>query len=870
MLMNRLLLLVTTVTAALTSPSLLLPGNAQNTPTSQMEKLDRGLVALHNSSSSARFISWRFLGTDDEDTYFELLKDGETLKKSITDVTCYTDAAGLNNSEYQVIAHYPDGTSDTSEVVTPWSDVYYSMPLDKPAGGKNSSGTYEYTPNDCSVGDVDGDGQYEIILKWDPDNSKDNSNSGYTGNVYLDCYKLDGTKLWRIDLGVNIRAGAHYTQFLVYDFDRDGKAELICKTGPGSIDGEGNYVNQAATDDDIKDADNTADHRNSNGRVNGGQEWLTVFNGETGAAIHTVYYNPNRNGGLGGDSEGTLDWNPSGNTDKGSYGNRGERYLATVAYLAGTDENPSAVMCRGYYTYAYLWAVDFDGSELSTRWLHYSSSKTQTTVTDADGNSTTKTYSSSTSGLSSGSKTAYSNGNHNLSCADVDGDGKDEIIWGSCAIDDDGSLLYATGYGHGDAMHLTDLLPDRDGLEVFQVHETEDSYHGWDIHDAATGEIIHNGIIANTDNGRGIAYDIDIDTRGFEFSSAADTQVRSAVTGEVVTTNTTTRNFRVYWDGDLQDNILDGNILDDWASGSTQRIYPKDGYNLYSIGTASTCNSTKKTPNLVADILGDWREEILLWDGSDSCHLNIFSTSIATDFRVPTLMHDHVYRLAVAWQNVAYNQPPHLGYYLPDVFLTTYTFASGDWEQTVALGDSMVTDTIYYKNCKLPSLFNAIMPDGSEQTSSTIDDYGFKFSRSSSYNRLVLSGTPTMAGDYAFVIQSGSNVVDGTKSKDTVWVHCVESSAIASVLADKAKNWVEMVRGDLTNDDITLQFNTSTPQNVTISLYNTAGAEEYRFNYYTGNSAPLTISGMTRLNSGVYIIKISSADGTFTKKLLKR
>ena len=843
--------------------ALSMPTHAQDTPESQMEALDRGLVVVLNPSGDGRLVSWRFFGTDDEETYFEVIRDGETIKKSITDATCYLDKSGYAKSTYQVVAHYPDETTDTTEAVTPWSGVYYSLALDKPEGGTVNSSSYEYTPNDCSVGDVDGDGQYEIILKWDPSNSKDNSNSGYTGNVIIDCYKLDGTKLWRIDLGPNIRAGAHYTQFLVYDFDGDGKAEMICKTAPGSVDGQGDYVNQAATDDEITSADNTEDYRNSNGRVNGGQEYLTVFNGETGAAIHTVFYNPNRNGGVGGDDAGTFNWGGSSKSDTGSYGNRGERYLATVAYLDGPDSNPSAVMCRGYYTYAFLWAVDFDGSELTTKWLHYSKSKTQVEHTDTDGNTTTTTYSSSTSGVSGGSYTAYSNGNHNLSCADVDGDGCDEIVYGSCAIDNDGTLLYATGYGHGDAMHLSDLLPDRDGLEVFEVHESEDDYHGWDIHDAATGEIIHNGIIADSDNGRGLAADIDDDYRGFEFWSASDSQIRNAVSGSVISTSSTTVNFRTYWNGDLQDELLDGNKMDEWTGDGTSRIYPSDGENFYDIASSSTCNSTKKTPNLQADILGDWREEVILWNSSDSAHLNIFTANEETEFRVPTLMHDHVYRLGVAWQNVAYNQPPHLGYYLPDRFYTHYVLESGAWEQTVNLGDSIETTVLYYKNCSMPSLYKCISPDGSESTS-MID--GFKLTRSVLNKKLTFAGIPSETGTYEFIIESGANVADGTTQTDTLRVYCISASGINDVTADG--DWVEITGGSLSAGYLTLTFHLSGTENVDISIYNTSGTKVYDFDYCAGNSAPLTISGLN-LTNGIYIVRVHSSKGQFTRKMMK-
>ena len=651
-------------------------------------------MALPANSGRGNFVSWRFLGTDDNTTRFDLVKNGMTIATDL-EVSNYTDASGDRSSEYQVITKVNGEIVSTSDAVKPWGDVYKKLKLDRPAKGA-LGGTY--SPNDCSVGDVDGDGQYEIFVKWDPSNSKDNSQSDKTDNVFIDCYQLDGTKLWRIDLGVNIRAGAHYTQFQVYDYDGDGKAELMCKTAPGSKDGQGNYVNQVATDEKIKAADNTKDHRTSAGRINSGHEYLTVFNGETGAAIHTIAYYPNRNAKPElSEAAGTYNWDDrSGKNDKGDYGNRGERYLAATAYLDGPDHNPSGIFCRGYYTFAHIWAVDFDGQQLKTRWLHSSDSRTTYKLRDANGNQKTLKGNTCHSGLNR--YTMYANGNHNMSIADVDGDGKDEIIWGSAALDDDGKMLYSVGFGHGDAIHLADLDPDRPGLELFDVHEEKGTY-AWDIHDAATGEIIWKGGPSGADNGRGLAADIVAGNRGYEFWSsyggpekATDRNQNpfSAQTGKEVISKKASMNFRIYWDGDLQDELLDGTTISKWNGSSY--VTTSLGFN-----GSSSCNGTKSTPNLQADLFGDWREEVILWSTNDNATLNIYTTNTPTTYRVPTLMHDHIYRMGICWQNTAYNQPPHLGYYLPDYIdgkLTGIeTVESGKWK--VERGLSAKELTIY-------------------------------------------------------------------------------------------------------------------------------------------------------------------------------
>lgn len=664
---------------------------AQNASSSYMEHLDRGVVALP-AQGKGIFVSWRMLGTDSKNVCFDVVRDGKVIASHIK-ATNYTDQDGTAAHTYQIVTYQEmpkaDGIAprEVSQKVKPWADLYQSLPISRPKGGTTPDGrSYTYTPNDCSVGDVDGDGEYEIILKWDPSNSHDNSHNGYTGDVIFDCYKLSGKKLWRINLGKNIRAGAHYTQFLVYDFDGDGKAEMICKTSVGSKDGKGKFVNEAATDEDIRSLDNKADYRNGAGRVQTGPELLTVFNGKTGQAIHTIWYNPNRAFGVGrqvAEGESLKDGFPAYSSvwgDKGNYGNRGERYLAGVAFLDGKDHLPSAVMCRGYYTRSYLWAVDFDGKQLKTKWLH----------------------ASTTSG------TAYAQGAHSLAVGDVDGDGCDEITYGSAAINNDGTLLYSTGLGHGDAQHLGDLDPDRPGLEYFMVHE--EYPYGSDLRDAKTGEILYR-TLDRDDTGRGLAADIDANHRGYEMWSSDKPEVRDCKGNVIIEAKdawkkrpangekrkrkpqmpqqgdwnsnekTTFRavspmpamNFRIYWDGDLQDELLANGraphfppYLQKWNGKEAVALPLSNGKQLFEMGHSVSCNWTKATPNLQADLFGDWREEVVYWDESDAAHLNIFTTNIPTDYRVPTLMHDHIYRMGVAWQNVGYNQPPHLGYYLPD------------------------------------------------------------------------------------------------------------------------------------------------------------------------------------------------------------
>ncbi|MFN3302574.1 MAG: rhamnogalacturonan lyase [Roseateles sp.] len=572
----------------------------------QVEKLDRGVVALQTGGGV--FVSWRLLGTEPAGVRFNVYRDGRRLNAQPQALTSLVDAAGRADSLYTVRAVVDGREQPAGASVAPWAQPYLRIPVQKPEGGTTPDGVaYSYQLNDGAPADLDGDGQYELVVKWQPSNAKDNSQRGYTGHTLVDAYKLDGTRLWRIDLGRNIRAGAHYTSFVAYDLDGDGRAEVMMKTADGTVDGQGRVMGDAR-----------ADHRNASGYVLAGPEWITVFNGQTGAAMASADYTPPR-----GDVAAWGD----------GYGNRVDRFTAGVAYLDG--QRPSAVFARGYYTRAVIAAWDWRDGKLSQRWIFDSDS-------DAE------------------SKPAAGQGAHWFSVADVDGDGRQDIVYGAASIASTGRLLYSTGLCHGDALHVSSFDPVRDGQQVFMVHESPRCYgaHGLEMHDAATGKILWSMSGQNTDVGRGVCFDIDAAHPGAECWGNVGGLMNAS--GKLISDKHPNRyNFALWWDGDLLRESLDHVAIDKWNPATFKFESLLNGK---AFGAASN-NGTKGNPVLSADLFGDWREEVV-WRNEDSTALLVFSTALPTEHRLVTLMHDPQYRVQVAAQNAGYNQPPHTSYHL--------------------------------------------------------------------------------------------------------------------------------------------------------------------------------------------------------------
>jgi rhamnogalacturonan endolyase len=616
-----------------------------------MEALDRGAVAVPAKDGGV-LVSWRLLATDAPRTQFDVYRDGTKLNAApLSGGTNFVDKGGSPQSTYVIKTRVKGKDVETTKPVAVWAEGYLSIPIQQPPAGVTPAGeAYIYTAHEASVADLDGDGRYEIILKWDPadptklpvtlpSNAKDNAFDGYTGPVYIDAYTQDGKRLWRINLGRNIRAGAHYTQFQVYDYDGDGRAELAVRTSDGTIDGTGKVLGDPNADWRETGGETASTDRTGGkvqpdgslvaplqGRILKGPEFLTVFDGLTGKALASEPYWPARDPRTDAPTAAQLK-----ETWGDGYGNRSDRFLAGTAYLDG--QRPSIVMGRGYYARSTIAAWDYRDGKLTKRW----------------------TFDSATPG----NEKYGDNGNHQLSVADVDGDGRDEIIYGSMAVDDNGKGLWSSGLGHGDAMAVSDLDPTRPGQEKFGAHEEvkHNGGVGSAMLDARTGRVLWS-TPAPTDTGRAVTADIDPRFPGSE-AWASNSEVLYTAQGKPIegVKRPKELSFVVWWDGDDLRELYDKNRIDkwDWKADRSHVLLEATG--------ALATTGTKNVPVVSADLFGDWREEVV-WHTPDEKFLRIYTTPYPTDRRLVTLMQDAQYRVAVAWQNTAYNQPPYPSFYL--------------------------------------------------------------------------------------------------------------------------------------------------------------------------------------------------------------
>ena len=709
----------------------------------QREKLNRGLTAIRRADGV--FISWR-LFLEETDGYsdtgvtgadFALYRDGKRVAL-VTDSTNFLDRDGTMESRYQVAPVMNGREGEKCAPVSPWKSGknYLDIPLRKPGDGVTRPGTmhpageaFSYSANDMSVGDVDGDGEMEYFVKWDPSNSHDVSHRGYTGRCYIDCYKLDGRLLWRLDMGKNIRAGAHYTQFMVYDFDGDGKAEMCVKTAPGTkmtvYGAEGNVESEAyitllpediaagygngddyvCTAEDYRahmadvfqgwrdhpevknghwpdtleacfgipqkyeyplsraDAEALADYfigvyapsRSEKNRLDQfegfiyeGPEYLTMFSGD-GRELETIAFPvPRQDDGLLWGDYCMRRIEPC---------NRVDRFLSAVAYLDG--EHPSVIIGRGYYTRTTVTAYDFRDGRFEKRFTadsgHVVMKNPFNDPAAHGGRGTSPTH-----GLLAGQ------GNHSMAIADVDGDGCQEIVYGAAVIDQDGSLLYSSygkmpdgsmaKFGHGDSMHCGVIDPDRPGMQIFNVFEgAKAAPWGFALRDAETGEVIF-GEPADSDLGRCMVGDIDPETRGLQ-CWVLKTFDRKGKELNVPLLGT---NASIRWAADLSTQLIDGaNYLTGEHIG---RIVDNTHGVMLEPENTLTNNGTKGNPCLIADLFGDFREEILLRT-RDSSAIRIYMNAEITRHKLFTLLHDIQYRVGVAWQNNCYNQPCYPKFY---------------------------------------------------------------------------------------------------------------------------------------------------------------------------------------------------------------
>ena len=605
--MNKLLILLSILL------SLALNANAQRV----IDKLDRGVVAV--KTTSGVFVSWRIQSDEYYDVTYNLYRNGSLVAENLT-TSNYTDAAGTASDSYAVEAVKRGVKQPKSTAVTPWANSYLEI---TPKHDKSITSTL--VPNDACCADVDGDGELEILLKYDNQSEINASfpRNGYNGEYSIfECLKLDGTVLWWVNCGPNMGDFQNNEQNIVaYDWDLDGKAEAVMRAADGTTihaaDGQ-TYV--------IGDA--TKNYRAATGGgtnwfMHEGDEFLVYMNGATGVPYVTMDYPLKRL------EKGETDLNAAWGD---GYGHRSSKYFFGAPYLDG--RKPSIFLGRGIYTRHKFVAYDVDPKthQLTERWR----------------------WTNNQAG-----SPWYGQGYHNYAIVDVDWDGRDEILWGSMVIDDNGKGLSTTGYGHGDAQHISDLNPYAHGQEVFSCMEDNP---GSNYRDATTSKLYYR-YVAEKDVGRCMAGNFSNDFPGAMGTPTNIGPISLVTSGTVSGIKETgvTQNMRIYWDGDLCEETFDYTNGKNTAGG----IF-KYGKGLIETLTGSlTNNDTKGTPCYQGDLFGDWREEIIMRTGNN--RIRIYTTTIETPWRNYSLWYDHQYRNAMVWQMCGYNQPPHTSYFLGEL-----------------------------------------------------------------------------------------------------------------------------------------------------------------------------------------------------------
>ena len=610
-------------------------------------------------------VSWRMLPTDPSNTAFDIYKsvsNGAEEKlndEPISAATCWQD----ENIDVSQSNRYRVTLTGQSETICEYTftpelaqTFFYAINVDN---SQLPDPSLTYSIDDIQVADIDGDGKMELIVKREP---YDGANQGgwHNGTTLLQAYKMEGNMMWQIDLGINIRSGSHYTSYIVQDFDGDGLPEIAFRSSEGTTFADGKIIMNGGKVHDYRIRDtggvgwaSGASLGGTTGLIFEGPEYISICRAYDGREITRIDNIPR--GGEGSKKARAEYWGEYWGDD---YGNRMDRFFIGAAYLDGIHDaqgvvsgNPSLIITRGIYKNWQVWALDLKSGKLEPRWK----------FDTAEHNEIWKAMCS-----------------HAFRVADLDGDGKDEILYGSAAINDDGAELWCTGNGHGDCLSVGKFVKDRQGLQIVASFEEAGNYagqglgYGCQVVDARDGSLIAaHGAGDQGDVGRSIVADIDSESPNFEYWSSMNSGIYNCAGPTDVPVSAdmpkgigggTMYNIAIYWSGELTRDLFDrGLIMSYKANALTNRNRLVDFAQGY--GSSQGNHSTKYNPSYYGDFLGDWREEIIL-PSNDNTEIYIFSTNYPTKYRFAHLMSDHTYNLSQAMQNMGYNQQTNLGYYL--------------------------------------------------------------------------------------------------------------------------------------------------------------------------------------------------------------